>query len=477
MKNTTIDRKLRRRVAALPLALAGLLCCLFTLGARAEDARAANVALIEEQMAEHVGTLAYLWGYPMVDMSTQMWNETHRVAPDQPRLAPVNFFHRSEFLVTPATAGNLRAPNNDTLYLSGWFDLAQEPVIVHVPDTQGRYYTLGVTDFFNEVTHIGRRTTGTAEGYFALVGPGYEGKLPEGVKPVRVATNQAWILGRILVDVEADFPQALALMRGFWSAPLSQWKRGAPPAVPAAAAAPRIEPRESLEYFAVLNRWLRANRVPAAEEALLALFDQIGVGPKSDFDAAKLGEPARRGLEKAIANGRALLRAASQSPMPDVRNGWIFPLGLADYGHDYLRRANVAFGGYANRPEESTYAARTVDGAGQLMTGAKRYRLHFTPAEIPPAGAFWSLAAYDLQTRNLIENPLKRYSIGDRTPGLQKNADGSLDIYIQKDKPAAGASNWLPVGEGAFMLVVRIYEPGPAIFDGSYKLPPLEALD
>jgi hypothetical protein len=53
---------------------------------------------------------------------------------------------------------------------------------VHVPDTAGRYYTLAVTDFFNEVTHIGRRTTGTAEGYFALVGPDFAGQLPEGVK-------------------------------------------------------------------------------------------------------------------------------------------------------------------------------------------------------------------------------------------------------------------------------------------------------
>jgi len=467
----------RQRLTLVLLALAVLIPGMATFPARAEDARAANVALIQEQMAEHVGTLAYLWGYPMVDMSTQMFNETHRVAPDQQRLAPVNFFHRSEYLVTPATAGNLRAPNNDTLYLSGWFELAREPVIVHVPDTHGRYYTLAVTDFFNEVTHIGRRTTGTAEGYFALVGPGWEGKLPEGVKPVRLATAQAWILGRILVDGEADFPQALALMRDFWSAPLSQWQRGKPPTVPTTPDAARMEPRASLEYFAVLNRWLRANRVPAAEEAVLGLFDQIGVGPNKEFDAAKLGEAARRGLEKAVANGRALLAAASQTPMPDVRNGWIFPLGLADYGHDYLRRANVAFGGYANRPEESTYAARTVDGTGQLMTGAKRYRLHFTPAEIPPAGAFWSLIAYDLQTRNLIENPLKRYSIGDRTPGLRKNADGSLDILIQKEQPAEGTSNWLPVGDGPFMLVVRIYEPGPGVFDGSYKLPPLEAVD
>ncbi|MFM7783058.1 MAG: DUF1214 domain-containing protein, partial [Gammaproteobacteria bacterium] len=228
-----------------------------------------------------------------------------------------------------------------------------------------------------------------------------------------------------------------------------------------------------LEYFAVMNRWLRENAARPDEGALLGLFDQIGIGPRAVFDPAAVDPATRRGLEKAIASARGMLAAASNIPLPDVRNGWIFPLGLADYGHDYLMRASVAFGGYANRPEESTYAARLVDDAGQLLSGERRYRLHFRPENIPPAGAFWSLVAYDLKTRDLIENPIRRYSIGDRTAGLRTNADGSLDIRIARERPAEGASNWLPVGEGAFYLVVRIYEPGPSVFDGSYALPPL----
>lgn len=80
------------------------------------------------------------------------------------------------------------------------------------------------------------------------------------------------------------------------------------------------------------------------------------------------------------------------------------------------------------------------------MTGAHRYRLHFAAGTTPPAGAFWLLIAYDLQNFTLIENPLARYSIGNRTPGLRYNADGSLDVHIQKAEPPAGRSNWLPVG-------------------------------
>ena len=466
-------RQIQRLVLLLPLLLVMASSAYAATPLPPGDVRAANVDLIREQQAEHIGTLGYIWGFPMVDMSTQMFNETHRVAPAQPVLAPVNTFHRREFLVTPSSSEGLRAPNNDTLYLSGWFDLSQGPVIVHAPDTAGRYYTLAVTDFFNEVTHLGRRTTGTAARDFALVGPGWKGTLPTGVMAVPVKTKQAWILGRLLVDGEADFPVALGLLREFRAAPLSAWEKAGTFTPPEPAAAPRLEPRESSEFFAVLNAWLRENATPADEGALMALFDRAGFGPGVQFDAAALDPATRRGLEKGISNARAMLRAAGNVPLPDVRNGWIFPLGLADYGHDYLSRAAVAAGGYANRPEESTYAARTVDDAGQPMTGAQRYHLHFRPEHIPPAGAFWSLSAYDALTRNLIENPIRRYSIGDRTRGLRKNADGSLDIHISRERPADGASNWLPVGEGPFYLVVRIYEPGPAVFDGSYALPPL----
>ncbi len=265
----------------------------------------------------------------------------------------------------------------------------------------------------------------------------------------------------------------MALLRGFWSAPLSQFTRGTPPTPPAPVDAAAIDPHDSLDFVTVLNRWLRANDARPDEGALLGLFDQVGIGPNSEFAVDRLDAATRRGLERALTEGRALVRATAQQPLPDVRNGWIFPLGLPDYGHDYLMRAGVAFGGYANRPEETAYVARTVDDAGQLMTGAARYQLHLEPAQIPPAGAFWSLTAYDLKTFNLIENPLRRYSLGNRTPGLQKNTDGSLDLYLQQQAPVEGASNWLPVGDGPFFLVMRIYEPARSVFDRSYRLPPL----
>lgn len=439
------------------------------------DARLRNVDIIREKQALHWGTLAYIWGYPMVDLARNMHNETHRIAATQPVAAAVNHFHRNENLITPSTAGELRAPNNDTLYFSGWFDLAAEPVIVQVPDTAGRYYTLAVTDFFNEVTHLGRRTTGTAAQAFALVGPQWRGTLPAGVRPVPLATQTAWILGRLAVAGEHELSAARSLLRGFWSAPRSQWRAGQPPPAPLELpSSTRADPQGSLAFFEWLNRWLRKNGPRPGEEALVRMFDQIGIGPRSEFSAQRLDDATRRGLEAAVAEGQALLRAASQQPLKDVRDGWIFPLGLADYGEDYLMRASVAYGGYANRPEETVYAARTVDDLGQLMTGAHRYRLRFPKGGTPPVGAFWSITAYDLRSFALIENPSRRYSLGDRTPGLAFEADGSLVINIAKTAPPGGHGNWLPVGDAPFSLVVRMYEPAAAVLDGRYRLPPLE---
>lgn len=238
-----------------------------------------------------------------------------------------------------------------------------------------------------------------------------------------------------------------------------------------------MNPMTTLAFFSVLNQWLQTNPTPTSDQALVGLFDQIGLGPKSQFNKDALPPAVRRGLERAIEDGVALLRASTRQPMKDVRNGWIFPLELGKYDNNYLLRAGVVFGGYANLPEESTYVARVVDANQRPLNGAYRYQLHFRPDQIPPAAAFWSLIPYDMQTLNLIENSLGRYSIGNRTKALQFNPDGSLDIYIQREAPAQGTSNWLPVGDGDFSLVMRIYEPGPSVFDGSYAPPEIQRAD
>ena len=192
---------------------------------------AKNTALVKQEMAFHWGVAAYIYGYPMVDMLMQMHNDTHIVSAGQTTYAPINQFYRFRQLVTPDTAGTLRAPNNDTLYFAGWFDLSEQPIVIHNPDTDGRYFTMAVTNLYAEVMHLGRRTIGTEAQYHALIGPHWKGVLPDKVVPVHVDSDRIWILGRLLVDGEQDLAAAVELLDEFWANPLSQWRSGKPPEV------------------------------------------------------------------------------------------------------------------------------------------------------------------------------------------------------------------------------------------------------
>ena len=84
---------------------------------------------------------------------------------------------------------------------------------------------------------------------------------------------------------------------------------------------------------------------------------------------------------------------------------------------------------------------------------------------------------YDTPNYYLVDNPIDRYSIGDRTPGLAYNDDGSLDIRIQHSPPGAEKANWLPAPEGDFRPIMRMYQPGEEILNGTYKLPAIHRDD
>jgi hypothetical protein len=450
-----------------------------TLMARAITAgQARNDAIVREELAFHAGTLAYVYGYPLVDMAQQMHNETHRVAPDQQVYAPVNRIFSYGALLTPSTQANLRMPNHDTLYFSGWYDVSREPVLLHVPDSAGRYYTIAVTNFYSEVEHLGRRTTGTAERVFALVPPGYSGALPEGVTPVTTETPRGWLLGRMLVNGAEDAPAALALIDEIWTVPLSEYVPGQKPALgPEQSAAP-MDAHSGLAYFDVMNATLRELPPRASDAALIAQFDAVGIGPSHDLDLAKLDPDTKRGLERALEAGKQLVEASMQASRPSV-NGWITPRLVGRYGHDFLARATVVKGGYGNLPEESLYAAVLTDSSGALLTGGKRYRLRFEKGTTPPVNAFWSLIVYDIATAKLVENKIARYSIGDRTPGLVYGSDGSLTIALQPEKPSDARENWLPTPTSPrpLIAVVRMYEPKAEALSGEYALPEVEAVE
>ena len=124
-----------------------------------------------------------------------------------------------------------------------------------------------------------------------------------------------------------------------------------------------------------------------------------------------------------------------------------------------LHRAAVAYGGlFANLNADAIYPSASVDADGNVFNGANKYVWHLGKGEAPPVKAFWSLTLYD-QEGYFVANGINRYTIGDRST-LKKNADGSIDIYIQKDSPGKDKEiNWLPAPASEFNLLLRMYWP------------------
>ena len=92
---------------------------------------------------------------------------------------------------------------------------------------------------------------------------------------------------------------------------------------------------------------------------------------------------------------------------------------------------------------------------------------------MPPVDSFWSLGMYGPDL-NLVANPIDRYSIGDRTAGLEKDPDGGLTIYLQAESPGEDTeANWLPSpATDGWFVILRLYLPRPEVIEATWECPP-----
>jgi hypothetical protein len=151
-------------------------------------------------------------------------------------------------------------------------------------------------------------------------------------------------------------------------------------------------------------------------------------------------------------------------------NGWSSIPKCGQPGNGILVRAACAKAlPVVNVFEEAAYWTTTTDGSGHTLHGRRDYVLHFPAGQLPPNDAFWSLTVTDV-VGYMVTNPINRSSFDDRSD-LAKNADGSIDIYLQHEGPTGHEQNWLPTPSGRFKLMLRAYLPGAAILDGTYRVP------
>jgi hypothetical protein len=114
-----------------------------------------------------------------------------------------------------ATFTDVVSPNADTLYSIAWLDLKQEPIVMSVPDTRGRYYLMEMLDGWTNVfASPGKRTTGTAKADYAVTGPGWSGTLPAGMKELKSPTALVWVIGRTQTNGKVDYAAVHTIQDG-----------------------------------------------------------------------------------------------------------------------------------------------------------------------------------------------------------------------------------------------------------------------
>ena len=459
--------------------------------AKAEaDAKAAE-ALAKEVEAREAAIEAYMYGYPLVTMEMTRRVMTNVAGPEATR-GPMGQFVRVRSY-PDASYRDVTAPNADTLYTTAWVDVSKEPWVLSIPDMKGRYYLFPMLDGWTNVFQDpGKRTTGTKAQKYAITGPGWTGALPAGVTEYKSPTALVWILGRIYsTGTPEDYKAVHTLQDQVSVVPLSSY--GKPYTPEAGKVDPAIDMKtgvrdqvnalDSTAYFKLLAELMKTNPPAAADAPTVAKLAKIGLVPGQDFDAAKLDPAVAKGVAAApkLAQDKiaAWLKEAVVAGDAKLENGWLFFKKVGVYDTSYRQRAMIAWYGLgANRPLDAVYPTSEGPDIVKKYSGNSRYVLHFDKGQMPPVDGFWSLTMYDDQYF-FVANPLNRYTLSQRNK-LKTNADGSVDLYIQKESPGKDReSNWLPAPAGGFVLMFRLYWPKetpPSILDGSWKLPEVKEI-
>jgi hypothetical protein len=428
-----------------------------------------------------VGRMAYLWGWPLVNMANS--SVAFSKAPEPGLLggvAPVAFNRIAMLTGYISPEGHfVTCPNQDVVYGTGYMTLEKEPIVFQVPDFGDRFWVYALYDArTDEFSEIGKQY-GTKPSFYMMVGPDWKGKTPAGITAVaRSSTSLVFAIPRIFMDDTAEDHAAIQpLLSQIDFYPLSQfdgkmkvtdWSKL--PHFPAPESKGQGETKwvNPETFFDQLPAVMKSVPPMPGEEAL---YKWIG----SVLDAADSDPEIKKTLvETAIASEHELIDPFFQwrNNGRPAGNGWNSPVNNAEWGTDYLNRTGTAKSNmYENRPEETKYIYTDNDDQGAQLNGDNSYSITFPKGQVPPVKGFWSLTLYN-KFHFFNPNPLKRYSLGTKNKNLKYNADGSLTLYAGAKSPGPDKEdNWLPAPNGTFSLYIRAYWADEAILDGTWKPP------
>jgi hypothetical protein len=441
----------------------------------------ATGVLMHPEYARTIAQMAYIWGWPIVNMINR--NAAITQAPHPGRLngvlpaAPRGQIAMLADYIEP-TETFVACPNQDVVYGLGYFSLDEEPVVIQVPDFGERFWVYALYDArTDQFGHVGKPYN-TQPGFYLLVGPNWKGLKPVGITDiVRCPTALANGIPRVFQDDTPEDKKAIqAVINQIVAYPLKDytgkmktidWAKA--PDIPG----PKSDGGERKwvipeKFFDQLAEVLQTVDALPGEEALYGQFRLLLDTASRDPALKKVLVDTAIDTEQKVIQPFFLWKHNGRP----AGNGWNRSTNNAQFGIDYFNRAGTSKSNmFDNRPTETQYFYTDNDASGQELNGASSYEITFPPGQEPPVNGFWSVTLYN-EHHLFNPNDLKRYSLGTKNKNLKRNTDGSLTLYAGAKAPGGDKdTNWLPAPGGHFSLYLRAYWGKQGILDGSWKPP------
>jgi hypothetical protein len=434
----------------------------------------ANLRALGHSLAQ----TAAMWGFSLPTFYALRYNDALGANPK----APPGQIWRMSDISTPKLSqeSGYVTPNVNTVYGFGFMDLGPEPIVLTVPNSHGRYYMVEILDaYFNAFAYAGGVATGYDGGEFVLIGPGWKGTLPAGMRRIYAPTRWLLLQPRVHIKNPADLPGAKATLSSITTQPLSTFL-GTPAPAPAKYNYPVpkfADPKlpvsansytDPLQFWDMLSDMLNENPPPQDQiTALLPLFAPLGIELGKKWDRTKVNPNILAGMKQAAEEiGMTIV----QIPPGQMKNGWVFCWpSTGNFRTDYMNRATIdRWGLTANTLEEAIYLGSYYDADNKPLMGENAYTLTLKPPPFKEPG-FWSATMYSYDNNYTVENPINRYCLGSDDP-LTVNQDGTVTLYMQSTSPGAGKeANWLPSPpSGRWYILLRSYAPAREAVEASF---------
>ncbi len=381
-------------------------------------------------------------------------------------------------------------PNPDAIYFMSFWNVKDGPLVIEIPPAQGGAIAGNiVTAWQMPLEDAGPEGADKGQGgKYLVLPPGYGGDAPAGYIALRSDTYSGFALLRsnLAGHSDADVAKSVAYGKQIKIYPLSQ-AASPPPTVFTDAYDTLFDStiRYDASFYKNLDRVVQNEPWLDRDRAMIDQLRTIGIEKGKPFN------PDRKTLailDEAGQEARALLEQRYDAGFPVINPGirW-FPAAMADMvkaastgyadpnAYPIDERAvsyTLGFTGIKRIGTAQFYLMANKDRDGEAFDGGSTYRLT-VPANAPVRN-YWSATVYDRETHALVRN-MPSASRASISSGLQKNADGSVDIYFGPKAPDGKEANWVPTDPARkFELIFRLYGPEKALFDHSWKLPDVE---